>query len=197
MGELLLLRHAERPDISPNTLGNGVLLTEKGKKDALAFANRLSTPIVNIISSPIERCRQTAEIIAQEARFPQLEISLDTDLGDPGFIIKDGEQAWSHWQEKGHKVVNEYLLSGSEKWAGFYDLNKATRELTEKIRDNLIERPSGLHIWVTHDTILATFAARVLNKPLTLKQWPMYLDYLSVKLNGDDLVYFYSNAGNS
>lgn len=195
MAKLLLIRHAERPEISENTVGNEVLLTEKGKADTRRFAQRLAGPVISIQSSPIERCRQTAEIIADVVGFQPDAIVANQDLGDPGFMIKEGAEAWVHWQEKGHQKVNEYLLSGSERWTGFENMDHAVRVFDSRIRQQLSLLGEGMHIWITHDTILATYASRILPSRLAINQWPQYLGFISVELKGGDFVYDYFNLG--
>lgn len=195
MSELIIVRHAERPEIAPNAVGNEVLLTEKGKQEAYSFGKKIEQAVVNVSSSPIGRCMQTAEILVRASASLNKAINLDKDLGDPGYIIENGKEAWQHWQNKGHESVNQHLLSGVEKWSGFVDLNQASVRFSEKIYRYLKEQPSGKHIWVTHDTILAAFASRVLRKPLTIEQWPQFLDYLSIKLIGNKLEYSYFNRG--
>ena len=193
MAKLLLVRHAERPEIPKNTVGNEVMLTEKGKSDARRFAQSMPGPVIAIQSSPIGRCMQTAEVIADVVGFQKESIIVSRDLGDPGFIIEDGVQAWTHWQEKGHQQVNKYLLSGNEQWSGFVDLNAAVILFDNKIREYLTMFDQGVHVWVTHDTILATYASRIMPDRLHLGQWPRYLDFLSVELTEDGFVYDYVN----
>lgn len=192
MKKLLLIRHAERPVIAPNEVGNEVLLTRQGELDATAFGNALPASVVSIKSSPIERCVQTARLMASGANYPIDEICFSHDLGDPGFIISDGGQAWKHWQTKGHQAVNEHLLSGQEHWSGFADLSASTQTFATRIKEELQRSRPGIHIWVTHDTVLATFASRVLPKRLTLKQWPNFLGYLDISLEDGELSYRYS-----
>lgn len=195
MNKLLLIRHAERPQIPENSVGDEVLLTEKGKADTRNFAQRISGPVISIQSSPIERCRQTAEIIADVVGFRREGIISNRDLGNPGFIIKDGAEAWIHWQEKGHHSVNEHLLSGSEHWEGFEDLDHAVAVFDGKIRKQLLQLNKGVHVWVTHDTILATYASRIMARRLETNQWPQYLGYISVEFQNSDFVYDYFNVG--
>lgn len=195
MSKLLLVRHAERPDIPANTVGNEVLLTDKGKEDARNFARCISDPVVSIQSSPIGRCLQTAEIIADVVGFVREDIVFNRDLGDPGFIINDAGSAWTHWQEKGHERVNEYLLSGAEQWEGFKELNHAVKIFDTSIREQLSGQNEGVHIWITHDTILATYASRIMPSRLKMKQWPRYLDFISLELKNGDFVYKYFNQG--
>ena len=44
---------------------------------------------------------------------------------------------------------------------------------------------SGTHLWVTHDTILATLASRLLPQNITLKHWPEFLGFLEITLSKD------------
>lgn len=190
MRTLILLRHAERPSIPDNQVGNEAMLTEKGKQDSLLFASQIDGTVVRIKSSPIGRCIQTAELIATETGYPANEIETSCLLGDPGFIIEDGELAWKHWQEKGHSAVNQHLLSGKEHWDGFSDLNKAVNMMTEVIQSQLAQSDPGVHIWVTHDTILATYASRILPRPLSMDQWPDFLGFLTATLLDDGKLSF-------
>lgn len=191
MAKLLLVRHAERPDIPANSVGNEVLLTEKGKEETRIFAQNISGPVISIHTSPIERCKQTAEIIAEVAGVPKHEIRLNRDLGDPGYIIEDGRVAWEHWQKKGSLVVNNYLLTGGDKWSGFHDLDQASGRFLETIKHQLSLTENGHYIWITHDTILATFASRVLDYPLKMSQWPRFLDYISIEQQDSEMVFDY------
>jgi broad specificity phosphatase PhoE len=195
MAKLFLVRHAERPDIPANTVGNEVLLTDKGKADTRNFARIISDPVVSIQTSPIGRCLQTAEIIADAVGFEREGIVSNRDLGDPGFIISDAAAAWTHWQEKGHERVNEHLLSGSEQWEGFKDLDHAVKTFDTSIRKLLSGQDAGVHIWITHDTILATYASRIMPSRLKMKQWPQYLDFILLELKNGDFVYEYFNEG--
>lgn len=195
MAKLLLVRHAERPEIPEHSIGNDVLLTEKGKADTRLFSQRISGPVISIQSSPIKRCLQTAEIIANVVGLRSEDIIPNRDLGDPGFMINDGSEAWIHWQEKGHHRVKEYLLSGSEQWVGFADLDHAVAGFDSRIRKQLSLYGEGVHIWVTHDTILATYASRIMPKRLEIAEWPQYLGFISVDFNDGHFVYEYFNVG--
>jgi len=184
---LILIRHAERREIEPNKVGNEIPLTKKGEQDAISFGTCFKSQIISIRSSPIYRCIQTAELIGESAEFKIDNIELDKDLGDPGFIITNGDQAWEHWKIKGHDIVNQHLLSGTESWDGFANLEQASASFLDNITYKLKTSPSGTHVWVTHDTILATFVSRALIKPLTIDQWPNFLSYVEIVLNANKL----------
>ena len=196
MKKVLIVRHAARPDISPNTVGNDVMLTDEGIEQSKLFASLLSGQVLSIRTSPIGRCVQTAELIAQATHFKPNDIQQCRLLGDPGFIIKDGDLAWQHWLKKGHEAVNLHLLSGTESWDGFYDLNSSAARIFSDIKALLNNSADGVHIWVTHDTILATLAARIGDKRLTLQDWPNFLGYLEIKLSGEQIYVSYSQKPN-
>lgn len=178
MKNLIIVRHAERSDILPDRVGDDVMLTDKGIEQSKAFVSLIDLPILSIKSSPIKRCVQTAKLIAQSANYKIKDIKTCTSLGDPGFIINDSDLAWQHWLNKDHDAVNQYLISGTEVWEGFYDLDYVVKETFFTIKTLLNDSPFGTHIWVTHDTILATLASRVNTSKLTLKEWPNFLGYL-------------------
>lgn len=187
MKKLIIARHAERPEIPANTVGNEIMLTEKGIEQSKLFASLINLPLHSVKSSPIGRCIQTASGIAQLLDYKVENIEQCKSLGDPGFIIEDGEVAWQHWQNKGHDAVNQHLISGKEKWAGFHDLDRASNDMLITIKKLLSNSSFGTHLWVTHDTILATLASRLISSNFTLNDWPHFLGYM---------MFTYSNKGN-
>ncbi|MFM2487005.1 histidine phosphatase family protein [Celerinatantimonas yamalensis] len=196
MKRILIVRHAARPDILPNTVGNDVMLTDEGIEQSKLFASLINDQVLSIKTSPIERCIQTAELIAQTTNFKVDDIEQCRLLGDPGFFIKDADLAWLHWLKKGHEAVNLHLLSGTESWDGFYDLNNSVESIFSDIKTLLSNSANGVHLWVTHDTILATLAARIGDSRLTLQDWPNFLGYLEIKLNNDQIYVNYSQKPN-
>ena len=79
----LLLRHGDREQIPQGEFGNEILLNVKGKQKSLAFGEALREfPIKRILTSPIPRCVQTAELIS-EGFGGGLEIISTKCLGDP------------------------------------------------------------------------------------------------------------------
>ena len=180
---LIMVRHAERPSIPNGEVGNDVLLSASGLRASFAFGQSLEQDVIDIKTSSVPRCVQTATEIAKAVGYNTSNIDTCSDLGAPGYFISDGGKAWHHWQEKGHQRVNEFLLDGNEHWDGFRDLSEAAQQLKNKIEQVLLDSDNGTHLWVTHDTILVAFSARVLEKALALDQWPEFLGYLSIELS--------------
>lgn len=196
MKTLLIIRHAERPAIQDGTVGNELALTSNGVRDTIRLAKSLPRKILSIESSPILRCIQTAELIAEHHELPLTSIGRSNLLGDPGFIIDDAELAWTNWVEKGAEAVNQYLLSGTSVWPGFRDLGEAVLQMRYSIEAMLTESDDGVHVWITHDTIVAALASRLQRTPLPLKEWPDYLGGLTIQLKEESgLEISYSSSG--
>ena len=196
MKTLFVIRHAERPAIQDGTVGNELALTSNGVHETMRLAKSLPRKILSIESSPILRCIQTAELIAEHHELPLTSIGRSNLLGDPGFIIDDADLAWTNWVEKGAETVNEHLLSGTSVWPGFRDLDEAVAQMRRSIEAMLTESEDGIHVWVTHDTIVATLASRLQKTPLTLKEWPDYLGGLTIQLREESgLEISYSSCG--
>lgn len=84
---LLLIRHGQTTWNAEHRLPGqlpGIALNDKGRQQVARLADALAVlPVSSIISSPLERARETAEILAQTWKLPiQLERDLmDTDVG--------------------------------------------------------------------------------------------------------------------
>src|SRR5579859_6703077 len=95
---LLFIRHGQTTwNVEHRLPGQlpGIHLTDTGKQQAERLADALAVlPISAIISSPLERARETAKIIAQPRQLP---IQLEADLMD----INVG-----HWAGQDHDELN-------------------------------------------------------------------------------------------
>ncbi len=180
--KLLLIRHAERPKIADNQVGNEVELTLKGMEASYNFGQHFLDDIVEIKTSPVLRCKQTASQIAKAGNYDIQKIVESQLLGDPGFFITDGSLAWQQWEKHGADRVNLHLLAGDEVWPGFREFGEAVDLMEEAMVDSL-SKMDGTLIWVTHDTILATLASRCLPERLTIEKWPDFLGCLVVSLD--------------
>jgi probable phosphomutase (TIGR03848 family) len=81
---VLLIRHGLTAITSSTLVGwtPGVSLDETGRTQAAAVATRLGpVPLTAIVSSPLERCRETADAVAA-GRVPAPPFELDERLGD-------------------------------------------------------------------------------------------------------------------
>ena len=68
--------------------------------------------------------------------------------------------------------------------------------MRQTIEAMLTESGDGVHVWVTHDTIVGTLASRLQTTPLTLKEWPDYLGGLMIQLREEGALGIeYSSCG--
>ena len=92
----LLIRHAERYPITDPTRSNSIEITPAGSKMAALFGSRLAGfSRIRIFHSPLKRCRQTAESIAQGAAATGAVVEyvgVQTVLGI-GYILDPAETA--------------------------------------------------------------------------------------------------------
>ncbi len=103
---LLIVRHGQTTwNVEHRLPGQlpGVALNENGRQQAARLAEALTVlPISAIVSSPLERARDTAEIIAKGRDIPiQLEPDLmDTQIGNwAGQVIEDVSKNDPAWKE--------------------------------------------------------------------------------------------------
>src|SRR5271154_4103907 len=98
MTTVLLVRHGLTDANTGGVLAGwtpGVHLADKGREQAAALAERLSPlPVTAIVSSPLERCQETAAALA--AGREALSVETDERLG---------ECRYGDWQGKSLKVL--------------------------------------------------------------------------------------------
>ena len=169
----LLLRHAERPPIAPGELGAELPLTSRGVALASALGHCLGAALHGIRTSPVRRCRETAEALRQGAGASALRILDDHMLGDPGAFVTDPACAWEHWRERGNERVVELLAWGSEPLPGLATPYSAAQDLATHV---LANTESGIHVFVTHDAILLPTVARLLPGVENRTWWPDFLE---------------------
>jgi broad specificity phosphatase PhoE len=116
MTTFYLIRHGSNDFFSHTLVGRtlGIHLNETGKREAADLAKHLAVEkIQKIISSPMERCRETAEPLAQKLGI-KMEISealLEVNFGDwtgKKFKDLDADERWRQWNtfRSGARVPN-------------------------------------------------------------------------------------------
>jgi len=89
--------------------------------------------------------------------------------------VVDGKRALSIWKELGNEGVIRHLVSQDSLLPGMADPDPAARFLVQHMLSAAEDEP-GLHVFVTHDTLVITTAARLLGVPLGSDAWPWYLE---------------------
>lgn len=174
VGVALLLRHSVRPHLPPGREGHAIPVTETGVRLARELGGQLGSRLRSLHSSPLKRCIQTAGCL-REGAGQDLDVEPDTLLGDPGAFVLDGDLAWPSWQKLGHEGVMAHLVSESEPLPGMAAPDQAARFLVHHMLTIASAEP-GLHVFVTHDSLVTATAARMLGVPLGQEYWPWYLE---------------------
>jgi broad specificity phosphatase PhoE len=169
----LLLRHAERPPLPTHEPGNEVALTVAGQEASRRLGQGLGKLLLGLNTSPVLRCQETA-LALREGAGAQCDVVQDSLLGDPGVFVVDPRQAWSSWMEWGPNNIARALMTGGAVPPGFADPGQATRRLAAHLCEHLPGTP-GVHVFVTHDTLLGPFIAQAFGRVLDAQTWPGFL----------------------
>ena len=173
----LVLRHAERDEIPSGTFGVDVSITNNGITSARRLGEMLpDSRRVSVTSSPVPRCVQTAEEILCGAGC-KFDVVLDRRLGDPGPFVVDPEVAGPLFLEVAVLEIVRRQLSDAEPPAGMRPTADGVGMLLNLVSNGL-ESCGRLNVYVTHDSILAVLAARLLGMSIEDVGWPGYLEGL-------------------
>ena len=152
-----------------------VRLTPEGHLLAEELGAFIGNRLGVLHTSPVGRCVETSQAIARGAK-KNTEIVQDRLLGDPGVYVADGKLAGSTIGRLGHESVVDALIA-CKQLDGWANPLVATRTLVEHIMIPTRRKP-GVHVFVTHDTLVTTAAAHCLEAPLTKAEWPLFLEAL-------------------
>lgn len=188
---VLLIRHAERPEIPAEETGNDLKLTNAGLEASQSLGHHLGRSIKSISASPITRCQETASNIkfSSESSAP---ITSSKVLGAPGAYVYDEELAWNNWLKNGSESVLNDLMAKDKKPPGLHSVEHGTDALLEYFQP-FLHGESGYHICVSHDVVLLPFIAHLLNMPINEIPWPGFLQAVSLHANQDNIVLEYQS----
>ncbi len=170
----LLLRHSVRAPLPPEDVGYMLPITEVGAKLGRELGRMLGRRLRSLRSSPLARCLQTAEALRGGAG-ADLPIVSDRLLGDPGVYVIDERLAWTQWQTLGHEGVMRHLVSSNHALPGMAQPGEAARSLVHHMLSSAEGAP-GIHVFVTHDSLVTATAARLLGRAFGPEAWPSYLE---------------------
>ena len=187
MATVILVRHGRTTANSSGVLAGrtpGVRLDEVGTTQAQATAERISAvPLVEVVSSPLERCKQTAAaiIVAQQGK-PKRSTErgiTECDYGDwQGKALKDlaKEPLWKVVQTQPSAAV----FPGGESLTAM----QARAVAAVRRRDAVIEAehgPGAVWVAVSHGDIIKALLADALGMHLDLFQ-RLHVDPASVSI---------------
>jgi probable phosphoglycerate mutase len=165
---LYLVRHGEHA-LPPGTLAGrmpGVYLSERGKAQARALARRLEAAKLAVVyASPLDRTRQTAELIAAPHGLPvsMLEQAIEIDFGGwqgKTFDELADDPHWRRWNE----------ARSLARCPGGETMGEAQTRIVDEL-GAVVRRCEGLDIAVvSHGDIIKAAVAWWLGVPLDLFQ---------------------------
>lgn len=171
---VVLLRHSVRDDLPPGDAGYQLPINEVGHRLASELGKHLRGQLQTLHASPLPRCIQTAKALGEGAG-AALEVMPDRLLGDPGIFVLDNRQGGANWKELGHEGVMHRLVTQPTALPGMARPDEAARFLVQHMLAVGADRP-GIHVFVTHDSVITATAARLLGHPLGASDWPWYLE---------------------
>ena len=170
----ILLRHSARGLLPEGEPGNDVPITLCGKFSAEELGRQLGSRIQSLHSSPVPRCIQTANAVREGAN-AEIDVVVSRMLGAPGVFVLDGELAWGNWERLGHEEVMRCLVSEDDPLPGMAQPDEAARFL---LRYMLVSSGDscGLHIFITHDSVITATVSRLQGIPHGPSDWPCFLE---------------------
>ncbi|MBF4520950.1 MAG: histidine phosphatase family protein [Acinetobacter towneri] len=195
----LFTRHSIREIVVGQGLaGYNLQLTEQGRDLAEAWGGYLvgntDRVIQHCISSPIQRCVDTAALMIQgadgitlEPNTHHIEIVEQGLLVEPGSFVLDIKQAGPYFQKQGalgfiNSFVNNALPGMKHPIHGVVDV-------LELIYNTHPTNQYGLSLAVSHDTILAAIIAVISGRnEVTQSDWPDMMEGLFVWFEGDEFL---------
>ena len=195
----LFTRHSIREIVVGQGLaGYNLQLTEQGRDLAEAWGGYLvgntGRVIQHCISSPIQRCVDTAALmirgadgITLEPNTHHIEIIEQGLLVEPGSFVLDIKQAGPYFQKQGalgfiNSFVNNALPGMKHPIHGVVDV-------LELIYNTHPTNQYGLSLAVSHDTILAAIIAVISGRnEVTQADWPDMMEGLFVWFEGDEFL---------
>lgn len=146
----LLIRHSDRFHIPQGQSGAAVRLTDTGRARAQALGRQLSGPPTWALSSPLDRCVDTATLIGATPVHSAV-------LGAPGPFVLDPDLGRDlfHGHDIGYVVRGQ--ISG-ETWGCMRPLAEGARLVHALLAEQVALQP-GLGVAVSHDAIVMPYIA--------------------------------------
>jgi hypothetical protein len=169
----LVIRHSERfgGEVADHTDG----LTPNGMAMAMELGSRLRGRDLRLYASPIQRCVDTARLIAEGAGCGA-EVVRSSILGIPGPYVIDEPAVDRHLAVMGLKGFAIRWLSGGISPKVMRPCSEGSRMLVRWIGDNLASRSEGVDVYVGHDLFLTPVLVQYAGYDLETEGFLGFLD---------------------
>jgi broad specificity phosphatase PhoE len=177
-----MIRHGERQPFNSATDPTKALLTDEGKRAARALGAGLSGfDRVRLFHSPVERCRQTAECIAEGAAAKGLSVSIAGPSDALGFgYTRDMPKAIQMYSAMDHGFIDHWF-SGRVPDSVIADPSLLVEETLAHITRHLGESDGPgrrLDLHVSHDWNILAMRELLLGITHEQSGWLTFLDGL-------------------
>lgn len=170
-----LMRHAEREKMPKGTLGNELRITQKGISDTIKLHAYLKNRLIEIYTSPVLRCLETAEFLKCTAKYSV--VKHNRMLGDPGVFVEEPEIASVFFLQYEPMEIAAGLLAKKIGTPGFC---LSVKDAFKKLLDHLffLAIESGIYLFITHDFILGIVNGILFPNNALSDVWPDFLETL-------------------
>ncbi|MEV8535085.1 histidine phosphatase family protein [Streptomyces sp. NPDC051211] len=184
MATLILVRHGRSTANTAGLLAGwtpGVTLDERGAAQAVALPGRLAgLPLAAVVSSPLERCRQTLEPLL--AARPGLELHIDDRIGECHYGDWSGRKLSELADEPLMKVVQQHPSAAA--FPGGESMRAMQARAVDAVRDwnarvAADHGEDAVYLMCSHGDIIKSLVADALGMHLDLFQ-RLHVDPCSV-----------------
>lgn len=186
---IVLMRHAERGPLPNDNIGHDVPTTLAGRAAAEELGRQFGSRLASISTSPVLRCRQTADAI-RLASGTDLPVNVNKLIGGGGAIVSDTAQALQSYLSMDVHDLVASLARGTPPVPGFHPISVSIPRII-----NAIIAPScgipGLHLFITHDVVIVLILLYLLEEPFKQALWPEFLEQLTLQYDQNVLTVIY------
>ena len=157
-------------------------LTPEGREMARRLGQRIGKlGRIRLFSSPIQRCVDTASLIAEGAGC-DARVTITTMLGKPGTYVIDEQEGDRHLAVMGlHRFAVEWV-SGRIPAKAMAPVPQGSKTLMEWVLGNMQESEDGLDIYVGHDLFLTPVLVNYLGYDIASTGLLGFLDGFTVTM---------------
>jgi len=196
---VLLFRHSIRGPIPKDPRLRDVPLTPEGVALSRRYGEKVGGrwPIARVLSSPMQRCRQTARGFCDGAGV-DVSVDVDSRLGDPGPFVVQADLAWQAYLTLGKHELVDRLTVGDRSLRGFRSIDEGVAILLGCLFETRGDATDRRHragyrltLAFSHDIIMALLLANLRGEVLRRSLWPEFHEGILLTQQGDsgDVMY--------
>lgn len=176
MTKIILVRHGHVEGISPERFRGrtDLVLTAEGRRQAAAAGRRIQaswTPVA-VYTSPLSRCRATAEAIAEPFGLSPATLDglIDIDYGKwQGLTPEEARAGWPDAAVTWYRAPDWAVIPGGE------TLQQVLARTVAALREVIGRHPDGTVVLVGHDSVNRVMLLHALGLPLS-RYWRLGQD---------------------